>query len=170
MSDQHTEKSPPVSILERHVDQISSILWISFGIFIITQSLKLDYTDDFGPSAGFFPFWLGVIAILLGGILAAQASFGRNKKQEVTIASKSAAVKMFMITVGLFAFFLLIERAGFFLSAGLLFLFLLFVVERRSLKYSLSAGVVSFFLLWLIFGVGLKLQLPMGFMKFMRLI
>lgn len=170
MSDKSTENGSPVSIPARHVDKISSILWISFGIFVITQSLKLDYTDDFGPSAGFFPFWLGVIAILLGGILAVQATFDRNKNQQVTIASKSAAVKMFMITAGLFVFFLLIERAGFFLSAGLLFLFLLFAVERRSLKYSLSAAVVSFFLLWLIFGVGLKLQLPVGFMKFMRFI
>lgn len=170
MSEKSTENSSPVSIPERHVDQISSALWISFGIFVISQSLKLDYTDDFGPSAGFFPFWLGVIAILLGGILAIQASFSRKTKLEVTIASKSAAFKMFMITVGLFVFFLLIERAGFFLSAGLLFLFLLYAVERQSLKYSLSAAVLSFFLLWLIFGVGLKLQLPVGFMKFMRFI
>jgi hypothetical protein len=170
MSEKSTENSSPVSIPERRVDQISSILWISFGIFIISQSLKLDYTDDFGPSAGFFPFWLGIIAILLGGILAIQASFGRLKNRAVTIASKSSAVKMFMITVGLFVFFLLIERAGFFLSAGLLFLFLLYAVEKRSLTYSLSAAVASFFLLWMIFGVGLKLQLPVGFMKFMRFI
>ena len=106
--------------------------------------------------------------MILGAFLAFQTSFGRKAKPDITIAGKSAFFKMLMIIVGLFAFFLLIERAGFFLSSGLLFFFLLYAVERRSLIYSLSAAVLSFFLLWLIFGVGLKLQLPLGFMKFMR--
>jgi putative tricarboxylic transport membrane protein len=170
MTEKSIENPSPLSIPEKRVDQVSSILWISFGIFVIIQSQKLDYTDDFGPSAGFFPFWLGVISIFLGAMLTIQASFRKTQKQEITIASKSAAFKMFMITLGLFVFILLIERAGFFLSAGLLFLFLLYAVERQSLKYSLIAAVLSFFLLWLIFGVGLKLQLPVGFMKFMRFI
>ena len=171
MTENTIENSSPLSIPEKRVDQVSSILWISFGIFVIIQSQQLDYTDDFGPSAGFFPFWLGAISIFLGALLAIQASIGKAAKQQrVAIASKSAVFKMFMITIGLFIFFFLIDRAGFFLSAALLFLFLLYAVERQSLKYSFIAGVVSFFLLWLIFGVGLKLQLPVGFMKFMRFI
>lgn len=171
MAENSIENPSPLSIPEKRVDQFSSMLWISFGIFVIIQSQKLDYMDDFGPSAGFFPFWLGAISIFLGALLAIQASLGKAvKQQRITIASKSAVFKMFMITVGLFIFFLLIDRAGFFLSAALLFLFLLYTVERQSFKYSLSAAVVSFLLLWLIFGVGLKLQLPVGFMKFMRFI
>ncbi len=168
MSDKTAENLSPLSIPENRVDQVSSILWISFGIFVILQAQKLDYTDDFGPSAGFFPFWLGVISISLGVILAIQASAGKERKQEITIASKGAVFKMILITIGLLIFVLLIERAGFFLSAGLLFLFLLYAVEKQSLKYSLIAAVLSFFALWLIFGVGLKVQLPVGFMKFMR--
>ena len=125
MTENGTETGSQVSIPERRVDQVSSILWISFGIFVVFQALKLDYTDDFGPSAGFFPLWLGAISIFLGAMLAIQATFSRKEKQAVTIASKSAATKMCVIIVGLFAFLLLFERAGFFLSAGLLFLFLL---------------------------------------------
>lgn len=171
MTEKSIDSSPsPLSIPEKRVDQVSSILWIAFGIFVIIQSHKLDYTDDFGPSAGFFPFWLGVLSIFLGAMLAIQASLSRTQKQEITIASRSTAPKMLMIIVGLFIFLLLIERTGFFLAAGLLFLFLLYVVEKQSLKYSLSAAVLSFLLLWLIFGVGLKLQLPVGFMKFIRFI
>lgn len=170
MTEKSMENLSPLSIPEKRVDRFSSILWIFFGIFVIIQSQHLDYTDDFGPSAGFFPFWLGVIAILLGGIMAIQTSFGKKHTREITIVSKRAAFKMFMIIVGLFTYFFLIERTGFFLAAALLFLFLLYAVEKRSLKFSLSAAIVSFFLIWLIFGVGLKLQLPVGFMKFMRFI
>lgn len=170
MSEKNNGNISQITISEKRVDKVSSILWISLGIFVIFQSRQLNYTDDFGPAAGFVPFWLGIILVILGIILAIQTFDSRKEDQEISIASKSDALKMFIIISGLFVFIVLIERAGFYLSAGLLFLFLLYVAEKQSLKYSLIAAILSFFMLWLIFGLGLKLQLPMGFMEFMRFI
>lgn len=170
MSEKNKGTISQLSVPEKRVDRISSIIWIALGIFVIYQTKGLDYTDDFGPAAGFFPFWLGIILISLGIILAIQTFDSRKKKQEISISSKSAVLKMFIIVCGLFIFIALIEKAGFYLSSGLLFLFLLYVAEKQTLKYSLIAAVLSFFALWLIFGMGLKLQLPVGFMKFTMVI
>ncbi len=170
MTENSIENPSPLSIPGKRVDQVSSILWILFGSFVIIQAQKLDYTDEFGPSAGFFPFWLGAISVFLGAILAIQASVSRAQKQEIPFASKSAVSKMILIVICLAVFPWLIETAGFYLTSGMLFFFLLYVVEKESLKFSLISAVLSFFLLWLIFEAMLKVQLPLGFMTFMRFI
>jgi hypothetical protein len=170
MSDASKEDQSQLTISEKRADLVSSALWLSFGSFVIWQALKLDYRDEFGPSAGFFPFWLGVISVGLGTLLGGQAVFTRAKKRGIPIASKSAALRMFLVAACLFAFVALIDAAGFFLAAGLLFFALLYVVERESLAYSLAAAVLAFAGFWLVFELGLKLQLPVGFMKFLRVI
>jgi putative tricarboxylic transport membrane protein len=165
MTEKSADNLSPLSFSEKHVGQISSMLWIAFGIFVILQSRQLNYTDDYGPSAGFFPLWLGIILTSLGIVFGIQASLSRKEKREVTIASKSAALRMLLITIGCLSFIFLIERVGFYLSASLLFLFLLYTVEKKSMKYSLIAAVISFFLLWAIFEAGLNLRLPMCILK-----
>jgi hypothetical protein len=156
------------SLPENRVEYVSSILWILFGSFVVFQAQRLPYTDEFGPSAGFFPFWLGTISIFLGVIMAIQTGIRRAQKQVITFASKSAVFKMISIVACLAVLPWLIEAAGFFLTSGVLFFFLLYIVEKESLTFSLISAVLSFFLLWLIFGVILKLSLPLGFLQFMR--
>ena len=170
MAEDSTENTSPLSISRKRVDQISSILWILFGSFVIIQANKLQYVDEFGPSAGYFPFWLGAISVFLGAILAIRASISRAKKEEIPFAGKSAVFKMILIVACLAVFPWLIEKAGFYLTSGMLFFFLLYVVEKESLKFSLISAVLSFILLWLIFAVMLKVDLPLGFMTFMRFI
>ncbi len=97
-------------------------------------------------------------------------SISRAQKEEIPFASKSAVSKMILIVACLAVFPWLIETVGFYLTSGMLFFFLLYVVEKESLKFSLISAVLSFFLLWLIFEVILKVQLPLGFMTFMRFI
>jgi hypothetical protein len=170
MADIAKEDGSRVTISEKHADLVSSALWLAFGAFVIWQSLKLDYKDEFGPSAGFFPFWLGVISVGLGGALGIQAAFRAAHQRDIALASRSAAVRMSLVAVCLFLFVVAIGTTGFFLAAGLLFFFLLYIVERKSAAYSLIAGVLAFAGFWLVFELGLRLQLPVGFMKFLRVI
>jgi uncharacterized membrane protein len=170
MADSSNEEQSQVAISEKHTDLVSSILWLAFGAFVIWQSTKLDYRDEFGPSAGFFPFWLGVICIVLGGTLGVQGALRKAHQREIALASRSAAVRMLLLAVCLFAFVAAINTAGFFLAAGLLFCVVLYVIEKKSMLYSLLAGVLALAGFWLLFEFALKLQLPVGFMKFMRVI
>ncbi len=170
MAEINKEDQSEVTISEKHTDLVSSTLWLAFGAFVIWQSLKLEYRDEFGPSAGFFPFWLGVIAVGLGAMLGAHAAFGGAHQRDIALASRSATLRMFLVAVCLFAFVAAINTAGFFLAAGLLFFIVLYVVERKSLAYSSVAGVLAFAGFWLVFEFALKLQLPVGFMKFLRVI
>ncbi len=152
--------------LARHrVDQISGLVWIVVGAFIAFHSRNLTYMDDYGPSAGFFPLWLGGIIILLGGILLAKSTWFDKEAESLSFCSMHAIFQMCLIMAGLVGFILLIERAGFFLSAGLLFFFLLAAVERRGWGFSLVVGIVAGLAFWGLFDVALKLQFPPGILQ-----
>jgi hypothetical protein len=45
--------------------QITALILIAFGGFVIYLSLELNYSDETGPGPGFFSFWLGVLLIAL---------------------------------------------------------------------------------------------------------
>ena len=154
---------------KRRVDQISGLVWIGIGMLVVHLSRGLSYTDDYGPSAGFFPFWLGLLIALLGAILLVKVTWVDRTEENLSFFSKHAVFQMCLIVAGILGFVFLIERAGFFLAAGLLFLFLLVAVERRGWRFSLLVSMTAGLLFWAIFGVALKQQLPMGILeRFLR--
>ncbi len=153
------------TLAKQRIDQISGLLWIAVGAFILYHSRGLSYTDDYGPSAGFFPLWLGGIIILLGVTLLVKSTWFDKEAESLSFFSMHAIFQMGLIMAGLVCFILLIEPAGFFLSVGLLFLFLLVAVERRGWKFSLAGAVVAALAFWGLFGVALKLQFPAGILQ-----
>jgi putative tricarboxylic transport membrane protein len=151
------------------IDQVAALLWLVVGIVVLIGSKDLKYRAEYGPGPGFFPFWLGVGLIVLGLMLLAQISFSRKEEKEnFSPPSKYAAWQMFLVMFGFFGFVFLAEKVGFLLCIGLLFLFLLVVVERRGWKFSLAIALINTFLFWVVFEVGLSLRLPPGLLDLLR--
>lgn len=153
---------------KRRVDQISALLWLALGIIVIIQSYELDYMAEYGPGPGFLPFWLGVGIIILGVALLARAIFSGKGNDDFSFPTRHAAGQMFLVMVGLFGFVFLAEKVGFLLCIGLLFLFLLIVVERRGWKFSLAIAIISTLTFWIIFELELQLRLPPGLLELLR--
>ncbi len=153
------------TLRKRHLEQVSSLVWIGVGIWVVYLSKGLTYTDEYGPSAGFFPLWLGGIIVLLGAALLIRVTWIDKEDEGLSLFSKRAVSQMCSIMAGILGFVFLIERAGFFLSAALLFLFLLVAVERRGWKFSLGVSILAGLAFWGIFGLALKQQLPMGILQ-----
>jgi len=167
MSDDELIRPHEFSFPKNRIDLISSIIWIAIGVFVIYGTGDLPYTDEFGFGPRFFPLWLGIFLIFLGIILGIQ-SLLIKEKQYIDIVSRANLGRMFLIVAGFFGYAFLVERAGFFLSAGLLFFFLLFVVEKKSWKFSIVAAVLSYLGLWLIFDLVIDVGLPLGIMEFIH--
>ena len=153
------------TLRKRRADQFSGLVWIGIGVFVVYLSKDLSYTDEYGPAAGFFPLWLGAIIVLLGAILLIKVTWIDKEDEGLSFFSKRVVSQMCSIVAGILGFIFLIERAGFFLSAGLLFLFLLVAVERRGWKFSLAVSIAAGLAFWGIFGLALKQQLPMGILQ-----
>ncbi len=150
----------------RRIDQFSALIWLAVGAVVVQQATGMEYMSKYGPGAGFFPFWLGV-AVMAGSIgLFAEATHLRGGKGAVSVPTRQAAIQMLLVIVAFFGFVYLADKAGFLVSVGLLFLFLLRVVERRGWRLSLSITAASVLILWAIFEFGLKLRLPKGFLGY----
>jgi putative tricarboxylic transport membrane protein len=156
----------PVTLRKR-ADIISVVVWITLGVVVLKDSLKLSYLAEYGPGAGFLPFWLGV-AIIIGAVgIVLESLFLRTGGEKLILPSKIAGRQLVLVIVALLGFVFLIERAGFSLSVGLLFLFLLGVVEHRGWFFSLVMAGVSGGIFWFIFERLFQMNLPAGFLEYL---
>ena len=161
----HTDSSAETngaSALKRWVEQGFALLWIVGGGVVIVQSRELDYMSEFGPGPGFLPIWVAVAVIVLGFLLIAQVRFHREAAEDLSLPNAKSALEMFLVMAGYFGFVFLADKAGFLLSIGLLFLYLLAFVERRGWKYSVAAAICAVVIFWAVFELGLKMNLPSG--------
>ena len=164
MSEMNTNHKDSYCLDSLRIDQISSLIWIGLGIFVVYSSYGLEYMDEYGPKGGFLPLWLGIILIILGLALGATAMFSGHRREKVTFAGRANALKILFILIGYFCFVYLTEFAsiGFYISIGMLSLFLLAFVEKRGWIFSIVTGVVVTISLWLLFEVIFNTGLPPG--------
>ena len=102
-------------------------------------------------------------------MLPGRAIFSRKDKEEdISLPSKYAALQMSLVMVGFFGFVFLGDKIGFLPCIGLMFLFLLAIVERRGWKFSLAVALISTLFFWVVFEVGLNLGLPLGLLDLLR--
>lgn len=167
MSTDDSTKTDQPDVRKKRIDQALALLWIVAGIVIAAQTRVLKYMGEYGPGPGFLPSWLAGGFILLGVIIFVQATFSRKEIEAITLPNKHSAWQMVLVMLGFFSFVFLAERVGFILCVGLLFLFLLTVVEKKRWKFSLAAALISMLLFWIIFEKGLKLHLPMGVLEWL---
>lgn len=162
MSDERTSASEPTLKLRRNADLISVLVWAALGAVVIVDSMRLKYFSEYGPDAGFLPFWLG-ICLILGAIgILLETIFGGTATREFSIPDRQARISLLLVVAAMTVFILMIPILGFSVSTGVVFLFLLLVVEKRSWIFSLIAGLASTVAFFVIFEVLLGLFLPRG--------
>src|SRR5262245_47810278 len=84
-----------------------------FGFFIF-ESLRLSLTDALGPGPGFFPFWLGVLGLILALVLLARLRLGHGDPGAAELAFDRAGTRnVVLVLAGLTAAAAVLELAGF---------------------------------------------------------
>jgi putative tricarboxylic transport membrane protein len=131
-----------------------------FGFFVV-ESLRLSLTDALGPGPGFFPFWLGVLGLILALVLLAQLRLGHGDPGAAELVFDRTGIRnVVLVLAGLTAAAAVLELAGFRLAMLSLLLYLLLVLgARRWLAIALFAAAGSFGVYHVFYDL-LKVPLP----------
>ena len=128
------------------IDRISWSVLLVFGVFVIYESLQINYYgSDFGPGPGFFSFWLGVLVVGLSVV-----EIGRALRKTVALPAgffpdRAGVVRIACLLGALVAVVLMLDRLGYSLTMFLFCGFLLRVLGRQSWWLTLVlAGLGSF--------------------------
>jgi hypothetical protein len=127
------------------------------GVGALIGSFSHPYETEFGPDAGFFPFWIGLAGTLVGGFLIFQALTGpvdADAGRPIGRRRQFGAAALFL------AYAAALGLAGFAASTFAFLFALLVLVERRPVLQSgiYAAGVTAGFTL--LFGGVFGLPLP----------
>ncbi len=148
-------------------DQVSSIIGIIIGIFILVSSLNYDFGSLSSPSTGFFPFLLGGLIILLSVIGLVSASYEKLKGVGWDSVIKGMLWKRpFIAFISLLLYVLLVKYLGFIITTVIFMAFLLRVLEHQRWVVVIGMSVLVALVSYGIFEMGLKSQLPAGILGF----
>jgi putative tricarboxylic transport membrane protein len=114
--------------------------------FFVFESLQLSLRDALGPGPGFFPFWLGVLGVVLTLVLLVQLRLRKPQAAEDEISFERGGIRnVVLVLAGLTAASAALELAGFRLAVLALLTYLLVVLGvRRWLAIALFAAAGSF--------------------------
>jgi putative tricarboxylic transport membrane protein len=146
---------------------VESVVLVSLlAVFAAATWLAYGYAlkDALGPGPGFFPFWLGLIGAVLSLVLLVQSRRGRAVAGVVAglWPDRAGALRAAALLGGLALFALLLEPAGFRLTALVVTAGLLVALGVRRPLAIAAFALVSSFGLFHVFYHWLKVPLPVG--------
>ena len=147
----------------------SGIFWLLFSALIAFLSWRMGLGGMYQPGPGFLYFWTSVVLAFLAliTIIKSWRQGGTRQSLQFMFAGVNYR-KIITVLASLFVFSILLEWVGFIPMTFLLFLFLLWAVEKRSARLSLLTSAIVTGSSYLIFQIWLKTQLPLGLLDFLR--
>ena len=124
----------------------------------------MDFTSNYGAGSGFFPFWLGISAVVLSAVLIIQALRHRTVAA-VAVWAPNWSAKKALAYFALLVFVFVSDIIGFATAFAFLVAFLL-RLEGETWRRALSVAVASGIGFYLFFVRLLDVKLPLGRLGF----
>ena len=104
----------------RWVELVVALLFVACGVIAIVDSLRvgIDWADD-GPRAGYFPFYIGCLLALAGGMIAIQTLMRWQKLASQSFVSRERLKPVFLMLFPSIGFVILIAWLGIYVAAFL---------------------------------------------------
>jgi putative tricarboxylic transport membrane protein len=152
----------------KKAEMITGVFLLFLSGAVIWGALQMPPSASFGPGAGFLPFWLGVLLVVLATILFVSAwrRQATEKNNKSIFPGKQALQTVTLVMGGLTGYILLIEVLGYLLNTFLFVSFLMKVVQREKWPLTLGVSVGTTAGLFLIFQVLLRITLPSNMFGF----
>jgi putative tricarboxylic transport membrane protein len=140
-------------------DAIVAIVALALGAGALYESSKLPLGTVQSPGAGFFPWWLSVLFVLLALFLLLQALRSPLDTAAET-PGRMAKVVGLLIVLGAYVF--LLEPLGYPVCTFLLVLFMLRAMETQQWPLALGMAAITAAGSYIVFAVWLSVPLPRG--------
>lgn len=150
----------------RDGEVIAGSLTAALGAYITVTATRWDVIGPEGPGPGFFPVGYGIALIVLSLILIFQRFTAARDKEENKPFDWAGFRRAAITWIAFTASTALMPTLGFYISFGLLTLFLALFVFEKPLKTGLTAGVLSAVGFYVVFDFALDVALPAGFLGF----
>ena len=147
-------------------DQITSLVWLAFAVYILTESSRLPLGSWRDPGAGFLPLGSGLCLGILSMVNYLQARFRKEDDVRGSWHSPDRWKSLLVILAVLFGYSLFLDFLGFLVST-FIFLFLLFrLVEPQKWAVAVGGSFLASIVSYMVFEIWLKTQLPRGIFGF----
>jgi hypothetical protein len=146
-----------VALRERLGEACMAGFVLVVGAATLAGSFAFPYETEFGPDAGFFPFWIGLVGTAVGAALVLQALTGplaADAGRPVGGRRQLGASALFLAYVAALGY------VGFPASTFAFLFVLLILVERRSVVQSGLYAVAVTAGFTVLFGWAFRLPLP----------
>jgi putative tricarboxylic transport membrane protein len=147
----------------RKVDIAAGVIFIIFGVLVLTRSLPLNFYAEGVPGPGFFPTLLAIAMAVTGGLLL----FTRLRRPEAALGdfalpTRTQAGRSLGLGVAILGVVLAVDVVGFLVAMVLLVAALMLGIERRHGPAAIATIVLTPVLAYLLFAVLLQVPLPTG--------
>ena len=142
---------------------VLALLLMSIGLYLISQSGKIGYSDISGPGPGFFPFWVGLLlAIAAFFWLVAEFKANKDSQVEQDLDPKGIyRVGRLLLAVMLLTFCFV--PIGYNISVLFFMLFLTSTMGKGKVLTNVIVSFASSFGIYLVFEKLLDVPLPDSF-------
>lgn len=138
--------------------------FIAVGIFMVAVVFIEGYSfqTDYSLGAGFVPFFLGLIQIVLGGLIIFQTVHGAYDGDKNKMPNRAGMIRIILLILFCAAGTLAMKWLGMLITICVLFLLITrFVCEQPWLR-SLRGAVIATVFFYLLFAVGFSVRFPVG--------
>jgi putative tricarboxylic transport membrane protein len=142
-------------------DLISGVCVAVFGVYVAVASSRLSYVSEHGPGPGFMPLWLGIGLIVLALFLIA-IDLARPEPKRTIKSGTWPVMRTLGGWLAVMGSIILLPWLGFSLSLAMLTLFLVVVLDHRSVWTALSVAFGLALSFHVVFVRALGLSLPSG--------
>jgi hypothetical protein len=137
----------------------SGLMFIVVGGSFAVGALNYTFGSSAKPGPAYFPFGLGLLLAILGGMILFEALTIETEDGEPIGAFAWKPLFVILLSVVVFGFGL--PRLGMFISLPLLVLMSAYASEEHTWLGSLINAVVLTAMSWAVFVLGLKLTIPL---------
>jgi len=151
----------------RYLRLVLGVLFIALGAYLVSQSHKLGYFVDGSPGPGFFPYWVGLILVIVAFfwcIAEYREDIDAQVEQDLDPKGIYRVARLLLSMMALTLFFV---PLGYNLSVLLFLLFLTATMGKGKVVTNIIVSLVFSFGIYLAFEKILEVPLPSSIVPFL---